>query len=230
MDSPRKPTERPAGLMARHWRRLLLLFGGLLLPLWVFAELAEEVYEGEGFGFDEWLLERAHALGNGSLDQFAVLVSRLGYEWFLIPFDIALVIVLAVLRRSREALFAAVALGGSGLLNVVAKHSFDRVRPDLWVSITPESTYSFPSGHAMGSATLAAVVILLAWRTRWRWPVLVTALGFAVVVGLSRIYLGVHFPSDVLAGWTAGSIWAVASFFMVFRHHRHPWEPRATRP
>ena len=87
----------------------------------------------------------------------------------MVPFDSGLVLVLAAMRKVREGLFAGIALGGSALLNLGAKQFFARERPSLWESIAPESTYSFPSGHAMGSMTLAAVLVLLAWRTRWRW-------------------------------------------------------------
>ena len=112
------------------------------------------------------------------------------------------------------------------MLNIAAKHAFARTRPSLWESISPESTFSFPSGHAMGSMTLAWVCMLLAWRTGWRWPVTIAALAFTLLVGLSRIYLGVHYPSDILAGWTAASVWAASCFFLVFRHRHHPWQQR----
>lgn len=82
-----------------------------------------------------------------------------------------------------------------------AKQVFQRDRPSLWESIAPESTFSFPSGHAMGSMTLAAVVVSLAWNTRWRWPVAIAASGFAVLVGVSRIYLGCIIPPT---SWAAG--------------------------
>jgi undecaprenyl-diphosphatase len=127
-----------------------------------------------------------------------------------------------VLRRHREGLFAGVALGGSALLNLGAKQLFGRARPTLWESIAPEATFSFPSGHAMGSMTLAAVLMLLAWRTRWRWWIAVPMLAFVVMVGLSRIYLGVHYPSDILAGWTAALAWTVGTYALVFRGRR-PW-------
>jgi undecaprenyl-diphosphatase len=109
------------------------------------------------------------------------------------------------------------------LLNVAAKHYFGRARPDLWLSLAPETSFSFPSGHAMGSMTLAAALVALAWHTRWRWPVLVVAIAFALLVGLSRVYLGVHFPSDILAGWTAAVAWTFGTYAVVFRGTLRPW-------
>lgn len=215
-----------AAFLRKYGLRLLLLFAGLVLPLWGFAELAEEVWEGEPLEFDEPILHFARDLANAGFDRAFLLFSALGYEWGVVPFDVALVLVLALKRRAREGLFAGLALGGSALLNMAAKQSFARARPSLWESIAPETTFSFPSGHAMGSMTLAWVCMLLAWRTRWRWPVTIVAVVFTVLVGLSRIYLGVHFPSDILAGWTAASVWAASCFFLVFRHHHHPWQQR----
>lgn len=212
-----------AAFLWRHWLRLVLLFLGLLLPLWGFAALAEEVTEGEPFGFDRPLLLLANGLAGDGLDRFFLQITHLGYERGVIPVDMVLVALLAVRRHAREAFFASLALGGSALLNVAAKQLFARQRPSLWASIAPESSYSFPSGHAMGSMTLAWVCVLLAWHTPWRWPVTVGLFAFSMAVGFSRVYLGVHYPSDILAGWTAASVWAVACFFLVYRHDLHPW-------
>lgn len=212
--------------LLKYRRRLLLLFIGLLLPLWGFAELADEVREAEAFPFDEPVLQFAHALARDGFDKTFVLFSALGYQYGVVPFDALLVLTLAIKRRAREGLFAGVAIIGSALLNLATKASFARERPSLWESIAPETNFSFPSGHAMGSMTLAWVLMLLCWHTRWRWPVTIVAALFTLLVGLSRVYLGVHYPSDILAGWTAASVWTVVCFFLVFRHHRHPWQQR----
>jgi undecaprenyl-diphosphatase len=212
-----------AGFLRRHGWRLWLVFIGLLLPLWGFAELADEIHEQEAIAFDEPILHFARELAREGFDRFFVLISKVGYQWGVVPFDIALVLLLTVLRRYREATFAAIALGGSALLNLAAKPAFARARPALWESIAPEVNYSFPSGHAMGSMTLACVLVLLSWRTRWRWPVFAAMVSFVVLVGLSRVYLGVHYPSDILAGWAAAMVWAVAVFLTVYRIHLRPW-------
>lgn len=215
-----------AGLFREHGRRLLLLFLCLLAPLWLFVELADEIHELEDFYFDDALLWHAHALSSPTLDRFFVVVSALGYQWGVVPADIALTLGLLVARRWREATFAGVSLGGSALLNMATKQFFQRDRPALWESIAPEHTFSFPSGHAMGSATLAMVVVLLCWHTRFRWPAVALAALFALTVGASRIYLGVHYPSDILGGWAAGIAWVSGVYLVLYRIRERPWQVR----
>ncbi|MBB1088990.1 phosphatase PAP2 family protein [Lysobacter sp. SG-8] len=211
-----------AAFVRRRAWMVVLLFVGLLLPMWGFAELADEIHENEAIPFDDailhWLYDRSHP----TLDRFFVTVTQLGYTWFVVPFDILLTVGLATARRYREAIFAGVALAGSGLLNMGTKLLFARARPALWESIAPEHNYSFPSGHAMGSMTLAWVLVLLAWPTRARWWVVGVAGPFVFLVGMSRLYLGVHYPSDILAGWAAASLWTVSVYLVVFRG-RLPW-------
>ena len=155
-----------------------------------------------------------------------MLASKLGYAWGVVPFDIALVLGLAAWRKLREGLFAGIAIVGSALLNLATKQVFARERPSLWDSIAPETTFSFPSGHAMGSMTLAAVLVLLAWNTRWRWWVALPMTLFVVLVGLSRVYLGVHYPSDILAGWAVAIAWTIGTYLLVFPHGQRPWQVR----
>ena len=214
-----------AFLRAR-WRRLLLAFSGLLLPLWGFGELAEEVRESDVFPFDAPILQFAQGIAGDGFDRAFLVASELGYEWGVVPFDVLLVLSLAVSRKLREGLFAGVAIIGSALLNLGAKQLFARERPTLWESIAPEGSFSFPSGHAMGSITIAMVLVLLAWHTRWRWWVTLPMAAFVVIVGLSRVYLGVHYPSDILAGWAFAIGWTVGAYLLVFPHGQRPWQAR----
>jgi undecaprenyl-diphosphatase len=225
-----RSAETPAGF--RHWLRdnawrLVLLFAGVLLPLGVFVALADDVHKFEDMFFDEPLLWDMRDMASPWLDAFFVFMSKLGYQYGVIPLDTVIVLGLLALRRWREASFAGFGFVGSALLNLGAKHFFQRERPSLWESIAPESTFSFPSGHAMGSMTLAAVVIALAWRTHWRWPVTVLAVLFALLVSVSRVYLGVHYPSDILGGWCAALVWVVGLYLVMFRGARRPdWRRR----
>lgn len=205
---------------------LALVFLTLLLPLWGFSELALELRAGGIIGFDEPILRGLRALTSPGSDWFFVLLSNLGYLYGVVPVDIALIAVLFVRRHLRAATFASMAVVGSALLNLGAKRIFTRDRPSLWESITPEVTWSFPSGHAMGSATLAAVMIVLAWRTRGRWPVTAAVSGFVLLVGVSRVYLGVHYPSDILAGWAVAIAWTAACHLAVYRFHAPTWPIR----
>lgn len=229
-DTALPPTEPPAApavvatqadvgrrVLQRHGLRLGIVFLCVALPLWGFGELAEDLLEGTPFPFDVPLLEGLHALAGPGLDRAFLALSAVGYSGGVVPADLLLVVALAWRRHPRSAVFASVALAGSALLNLAAKHVFARARPALWLSIAPETTYSFPSGHAMGSATLACVVACLAWNTRWRWPAVVLGTLFVVGVGASRVYLGVHYPSDVLAGWSAALAWTLGVRFVAFR-------------
>jgi membrane-associated phospholipid phosphatase len=203
--------------LQRHGWRLSLLFAGMLLPMWAFMELADEVQEAEAIPFDEPLLLYAQSIASERMDRVFLFFSAIGYRWGVVPVDIGLVLMLLALRRWRLGLFAAVATGGSALLNIATKQLFSRARPGLWESIAPEHTYSFPSGHAMGSMTLALVLVLLAWPTRLRWWVVAAMAVFVPMVGLSRVYLGVHYPSDILAGWAAAALWTIGAWLLIHR-------------
>jgi undecaprenyl-diphosphatase len=203
--------------LRRHGWQMALWFVCLLLPVWVFADLMGEVHEHETFAFDAPILETLHGMSSPALDRFFTLVSRIGFLWGTIPLDVIVVVWLAWRRRLRDSMFFSLAVIGSALLDVAGKAYFERSRPDLWLSITPEYSYSFPSGHAMGSATLGLALTVLCWPTRWRWPVLIVATAFVLLVGLSRIYLGVHYPSDILAGWCAATAWVFGMHALVLR-------------
>ena len=120
----------------------------------------------------------------------------------------AVVIAACLLRRPATAVaFAAVAAGG--VWATPLKSAFDRPRPHLWRGVAHLSSGSFPSGHATQSAALALALLALAWRTRWRLLVAASAAVYVGLVGVSRLYLGVHYPSDVLGGWSVATLWAL---------------------
>ena len=187
--------------------RLILLFLGVLLPLIVFGVLADLTRGHRTLGWDTALLWWVHRHASPALDIVMILVARLGYGAGVIPVD-GLILLLFVARNQwGNARFFALAVGGAQVMELVGKQIFHRVRPALWVSPTPEHTFSFPSGHAVVSMALVAALSVLLWPTRWRWPVLILGGLFVALVGLSRIYLGVHYPSDVIAGWAASLAW-----------------------
>lgn len=181
------------------------------ISLGVFVLCAVAMRTGLARGADDALLRWAHVQATPALETFARWLAVVGYRGGVIPFDALLVLVLALRKHWRPAGFATVALGGGLLLNKGLKLLFARPRPALdWSAATLPASFSFPSGHAMATATFATVLTTLAWRSRWRWPVVGTAWGFALSVAVSRVVLGVHFPSDVLAGLALGVAWACA--------------------
>ncbi len=208
--APARSPLHPAGRwVASHRGRLAWLFVCVLAPLYLFGELAERVREPAAIPFDEPILRLMQRLATPWLDQAMLLASQAGSGPWVSAFDVLVCAFLLARRRWLQALYWTLATGGAALLNLLAKHSYARARPELWPSLAPETSFSFPSGHAMQSMSLAAALVVLAWPTRLRWPILVAGAAFTLVVGISRIYLGVHFPSDVLAGWCASLAWAV---------------------
>ena len=208
-----------------HAFKLTLLFFGVLVPLYGFGTLAEDVATNQTLPFDRTLLMFAHAHATPLSDRIMIFFTHAGSAAALVPFNI---LVFAYLMRRPErhrATFWLLATTGAALLNLLAKHAFARARPDLWVALLPENTYSFPSGHAMQSMAVGAALVALCWHSRWRWTMLAASLLFVLLVGSSRVYLGVHYPSDVLAGWTASLAWIVglASVFRVV------WQPHDER-
>lgn len=204
-----------------HVGELGFLYVGVIAPLLLFGLLARNVGAGAGapLPFDAPLMLGLRQWAWGGAEGASLLLADIGYRWGVVPVDIAIVLGLLGFGRIRKGLFFAAAVGGSALLNVAAKLLFARMRPELWETAVHESSYSFPSGHAMGSMTLALGVIVLLWDTRWRWPAVVLALLFALAVSASRVWLGVHYPSDILAAWAAAAAWVfgVAHFFRLRR-------------
>jgi membrane-associated phospholipid phosphatase len=204
--------------LRRYSAKLSMLFIGLLVPLYLFGSLAEDVAEHDAFLFDRTILLFAHSHASPVLDAIMVFFTRMGSSFVLVPVDVIILFMLIRQGRRAASAFWVIAIVGTVLLNLFAKHAFARTRPDLWISILPETTFSFPSGHAMNSMAMAATLAVIAWRTRWRREALALLSLFVFMVGLSRVYLGVHYPSDILAGWAAAVAW-VLGLNLVFRNH-----------
>lgn len=199
---------------AHRWR-LVALFAGVLAPLAVFGSLASEVWGHEGFAWDAPILRWVHGAATPAHDRVMVAISTLGGARGLIPLCAVVAGILLWRRRWGDASFLVLAYGGAAVLNVLAKALFHSARPALWLSPAPEHGYGFPSGHAMTSVALFSACVVLAWPTRWRWPLLLVAGVATLAIGLSRVYLGVHFPSDVLAAWLAGLAWVIGLHLIV---------------
>lgn len=203
----------PASL--QRLRSTAPLFALVLLALCGFGLLADEVAEHKALPFDTPLLLALHAHAGPRLDTAMVALTRLGSGVVLLPLSVAVLLVLWHRRRRWQALYWACAIGGAALLNLLAKQVFQRARPALWPSPSPEYSFSFPSGHAMQSMAVCTAVLVLSHQAPGRWALRIACCLLAAGVGLSRLYLGVHFPSDVLAGWCASLGWCLGLGFIM---------------
>lgn len=188
---------------------LLALFICVLIPLILFGFIAEDVADKDPFPFDYPIMAALHARSTPLFDALMLGASMAGSVYGLLPFNLAIFGYCLWRRKMHAAMFWLLATGGGLLLNLLAKQFFQRTRPSFWESIAPETSFSFPSGHAMCSMATAAALVVLFRRSQWRNHVTVIAGFFVLLVGMSRPYLGVHFPSDILAGWTAALAWVV---------------------
>jgi undecaprenyl-diphosphatase len=197
-------------LLIAHWRTLLLLLLGVGLPLLVFEQLAAVVWRNAGgFPWDRSILLSIHATSTPQLDRIAVTLTKLGGFKGVFPVAAAISLVLLYRRQWRSLTYWLVTLLGSRLLESTAKEFLHRLRPTLWESLSPKSSYSFPSGHAMASMTFVAALVILTWGTRWYGLILSLGSAFVIAIAWTRLYLGVHFPSDILAGWMTALAWAI---------------------
>lgn len=190
-------------------KRTLIALGVASIAVVIFGWIAHSVVRQETMNFDvETLLWLRRSI-NPEFEAFAIWLTNLGGVVF-IPI-ITGIIALGLYLRGHPiwALKLAFGVGGAAVLNIVLKAVFSRARPDLWVQSVVEQSYSFPSGHSMVSAALAGSLVLIMWKTKWRLGVLIVGLLYTLVIGLTRMYLGVHYPTDILSGWALSVAWVV---------------------
>jgi len=195
----------------------ICLIGG---ALWAFAELADEMEDGESHAFDKSILlalrnpsNLEDPIGPRWLELVARDITSLGGTAVLTLVTLATLGFLLMTRKRGAALLVAVSVAGGTLLSSLLKSGFDRPRPDLVSHAVEVSSASFPSGHAMLATvtylTLGALLVQVQERRHVQIYLLSWGLLLSLLVGASRVYLGVHWPTDVLAGWCVGAAWAL---------------------
>lgn len=204
-------SSRAWALLCRHpWSISLSLLSGLC-----FAQLAAEVREGELVAFDD-LMGDALTRWRGTVDPLMLALTHFGGWRWLTLVTVIVVLALAMRGRWKQAIYLVLAASGPVLLNWGLKLLFQRARPGSAVLylVAEPSSFSFPSGHAMSSVgVLLGVAVLaqtLGWPRTWSHLVAAVCCLLALGVGVSRIYLGVHFASDVLGGQLAAAAWVSA--------------------
>ena len=189
----------------------LVAAGLLLTAVLVFLELAEDVWVNEGFAWDATIMLGIHSLSSPWLDRFFMLVTQTAGPLIVLP---VLGTAVWFWRRDRHLLAALfiISFAGMSLLNALLKLIFARPRPDLFPPLIVEHSYSFPSGHTMAAISYYGLLALVLWEFDRRWWAVLAGL-WVPLVALSRVYLGAHYPSDVLASLAVGTIWLVMVWF-----------------
>jgi undecaprenyl-diphosphatase len=225
MQSWRHRLERAAGHPLIGWvariepmaLSAVILAAGLLLAC---ARLANLVSWGGAPAFDEWLIvalrtpgDLADPIGPPWLEEMMRDFTALGSTGVLTVMVLAIAGFLAITRKGHAAILVLVSVAGGVLISQTMKWAYARPRPDLVPHGAEVFTASFPSGHSMMSAVVYLTLGALLARTQAdrvvKAYILAMAVLLTVLVGMSRVYLGVHWPTDVLAGWTLGGLWAL---------------------
>ena len=213
------------GWLAGHVNLVLVVVLLIVGGVWGFVVLADEVKEGGTQKFDQWVIGRLHRPAP-VMDRPAQEVP-IGPEWLVVAGrditalggGMVLILVtgfvlgyLLIVGKHHAFWLVLVAVLGGGVIGGVLKEVFNRPRPELTRYVYVSSS-SFPSGHSLMSAvvylTLGSLLTRLTPKRRVKLYFLGAALLLTFLVGVSRVYMGVHYPTDVLAGWTAGLVWAL---------------------
>jgi membrane-associated phospholipid phosphatase len=198
-----------------------LLAAAIVMVL--FAVLASEVLEGETQHFDDAVRMTVYGVASPRATTVLHAITQLGSPLFLLPLTLVASLIFLRLRRIRGAILLTATMVGVSLLNWILKSVFQRPRPLPFFGLTVPASYSFPSGHSLAAfcfyGALAALVTARLRSTLWSALVWAAAVVIIIAVGFSRLYLGLHYPSDIIGGYATGFVWVltVASADRMFR-------------
>jgi undecaprenyl-diphosphatase len=221
---PRTSATRFLSSVGRHELAVLIALVGFAAGAWAFGTIADEVMEGDTQTFDRAVLlamrraDNLAPIGPLALQEAARDITGLGGLAALSFLTLAVSSFLLLDGKRRMALFVLCSVASGLFMTASLKDAFNRPRPDLVPHATSVSATSFPSGHSMMSAvtylTLGALLARSQRRKRLKAFLMLLAASLTFMIGLSRVYLGVHWPTDVFAGWTAGASWALLCWFV----------------
>jgi undecaprenyl-diphosphatase len=217
--------------VSRRWAltsagRLSLSLGGAALALLIFVRVTRELIEGDVSAGDNRILAAVERIRTPWLTSAAVDVTALGSITLVILFSAFALVVLLFLRDWLGALQLLVASTGAGILTLLTKDSIERIRPDTAQRLIIVSGFSYPSGHSVSTSALYLTIAIIAGRyvqhSGTRAAIFLAVSVVVVMVGASRVYLGVHYATDVISGISLGAAWALllAGSFAFFGHRR----------
>lgn len=186
------------------WRRHALT-GAICTA--AFIALAILTTANKTLAVDDAVLEQLYSLRNSTATAFFRTITHFGAPEASLIAATALSAWLIWRRNATNGMLALLFVYGSNLLAGITKVLFNRIRPDIWTPLIQEVTFAFPSGHATASAILALLITFLFRGSRWRRLIICGAILYVLIVGVSRLYLGVHYATDVLGGWLLAGAW-----------------------
>jgi len=203
---------------------LIIVLSLFLLALVIFTVIAYRIFRLQSQQFDFFVFDQLNGLVNPATTRFMQFVTFFGNHLFLIPANLLLIVYFLFIKKHKwySIKVPVVAIGGVSLMFLL-KQIFNRPRP-LIPLLEPVSGLSFPSGHAMMSMSFYGLLIFLTWENvysrAWKWTITILLFLFILLIGFSRIYLRLHYFSDVIAGFAAGIIWLTLSIWSVRRIER----------
>lgn len=212
-------------MLGRHiaiWRFMavfcaVLMICAMILDTLVYGVIRDAV-RGYIFSFDRTVIEAVRIHTSDSLSRIMMIVTELGAMPFYVVFGGIITIICCFRRHILEGIMLVVCSGGSGLMTLVIKSIVMRIRPDM-MPVIIETGYSFPSGHSVTAVCFYGYLAFLCYRygrSMWirRGGIVINAM-MIVLIGISRIYLGVHYPTDVLGGYIGGIMWFGMSLLLI---------------
>lgn len=197
-----------------------------IVATYTFAEILEEVHEGNTLLIDNAILRYINQTATPFWDQFFLFITQLGGIIGVLVITFLIVGLLVKKKHYVRGVFVVTSVGGASLITVLVKLLVGRERPALWEQLITEASYSFPSGHATASSALAFSLVIASWQTRWRWLIVSVGFIYTILVGYSRMYLGVHYPTDIIAAWTMSLAWVITTASLTYGYI---WRRRHTR-
>ncbi|WP_107878691.1 phosphatase PAP2 family protein [Neisseria animaloris] len=197
--------------------RLLVLFLGIVIPLVIAGFIADDIRAQQHFVFEQPLMMWVHEHAGEAFTPVAIVLHHLGKSAVAIPITVLFALWLYLRRRRGYALFVLLGAALSTAVMFTAKQFFNRPRPEFWPRIVEETNASFPSGHSTFAAAIATLIVLVYWYSPYRKYIIAAAVAFTLLMGFSRIVLGVHYPTDVLVGWITGVSTVLGLHLVLFR-------------
>lgn len=195
-------------------------YGIYVLILIAFIVLALRVKSGATLALDEATLKMINQWSSQRFDRTILFLTTLAGPVFATTLGILLFVFFLVQKKTLNSLYVVLTMLGTFLVNTGLKLYFGRTRPALWPALVEEGSHSFPSGHAMISMAIALTLVILCYNSKFKKTIIILGVLYVIIIGFTRLYLGVHYPSDVLGGWMASILWVALVTKMMLKNER----------